>query len=55
MIWIALLALGAKYDFEMDQMDVITAFLEQLLRNPETDAETPDLFVSGGEEDLDAQ
>ncbi len=32
MIWKSLLALGAKYDHEIEQLDIITAFLESKLK-----------------------
>ena len=32
MIWKSLLALGAKYDYEIEQLDIITAFLESLMK-----------------------
>ena len=52
MVWKSLLALGAKYDFEMEQMDVITAFLEALLKNQEIYVEQPHGFIKDGEEDM---
>ena len=32
MIWKSLLALGAKFDYEIEQLDIITAFLESLMK-----------------------
>ena len=32
MIWKSLLALGAKYDYAIEQLDIITAFLELLMK-----------------------
>ena len=32
MIWKSLLALGAKYDYEIEQLDIITAFLELVMK-----------------------
>ncbi len=32
MIWKFLLGLGAKYDYEIEQLDIITAFLESLMK-----------------------
>lgn len=31
-IWKSLLALGAKYDYEIEQLNIITAFLESLIK-----------------------
>ena len=52
MIWKSLLALGAKYDFEMEQMDVVTAFLEAYLLDHEIYVEQPHGFIREGEENL---
>lgn len=32
MIWKLLLALGAKYDNKIEQLDIVTAFLESLMK-----------------------
>ncbi len=32
MIWKSLLALGAKYDYEIEQLDIITTFLESFMK-----------------------
>ena len=50
MSWRILLALGAKYDYEIEHSDVVTAFLEAMLKE-EVWVEQPHGFTNGNDSD----